>query len=670
MSKYINEFPQHFVSPGVPAFNYRIYFGEPNQNPLTNPKTVYSDAGLTVPIAQPLILNSDGLYGQEVFLNGEYSIQINTPSTVANPDGVIWQSAPSITGISGSLNTVSTVADAKASTNLLDGQGVYILGYYAAADGGGGMYVYDASSAETANDGTVLALDTLAGRLIYSDVAPATVKTFGAVGDGVTDDTAAIQAALDLGIKHIYFPEGTYLISSSRLFITNPVSLIGSNSAEMIAADGLTYGSVSTDGNGFIDVLDSTGVTFRGLTLTTLETSAVSACVHFRGCSDVTVTNCTFNTPNNPNGSKCIIVQRSPNTPTYQVRNILVSGNIFNQSSNSCLIIGDAATHPTNILIDGNIINGRDAVVYGSSIKVDKYTNNCVISNNTIDGNGYGSEGITVEQGSYNCLVTGNTIHDCTDFGVKLSTDSADFADAFDNITISNNTIYSITSGSGYGVFMDSTGSVSDSITIKGNVITDVKSGIREAINNQTNLVITGNQINNPTTVGLSIQSNNTIIEGNIVKGAASILSLNTAGSPTGLVVVNNIFELDDGNSAISYSFGVAHSSDYVLRGNSGLRANSERASGTFTIAPDIEVSEIYASAGAVTSTLPDGSYAGQIKVIHGSVSGSWNSSTVSVSNHETSSPEIFTFPVRTASITLMWDTHKWVTISLSGATL
>ena len=496
------------------------------------------------------------------------------------------------------------------------------------------------------------------------------VKDFGAVGDGVTDDTAAIQAALDTGSKQVNFPEGTYSISSNRLFITNPVSLVGFNSAELIAADGLTYGSASTVGNGFIDVLDSVGVTFSGLTFTTLETSTISACVHFRGCSDVKVTNCTFNTPNNPNGSKCIIVQRSPNTPTFQVRNILVSGNIFNQSSNACLIIGDAATHPTNILIDGNIINGRDTVVYGSSIKVDKYTNNCVISNNTINGNGSGSEGITIEQGSYNCLVTGNTIHDCTDFGVKLTTDSADFAAAFATITVSNNTIYSITSGSGYGIYMDSTGAVSDNITIKGNVITDVKSGIREAINNQTNLVITGNHINNPTTVGLSIQSNNTIVEGNIVKGTASVLSLSTAGSPTGLVVMNNIFEVDNGNSAISYSYGAPHSSDYVLRGNSGLRANSERVTGTFTLAPDIAVSEVYTSAGAVTSILPDGSYAGQIKVIHGSVSGSWNSSTVSVSNHETSNPEVFTLPIRTASITLMWDAHKWVTLSSSGSTI
>jgi hypothetical protein len=44
------------------------------------------------------------------------------------------------------------------------------------------------------------------------------VKDFGAVGDGVTDDAAAIQAAIDYGISltaaTIYFPSGTYLISS------------------------------------------------------------------------------------------------------------------------------------------------------------------------------------------------------------------------------------------------------------------------------------------------------------------------------------------------------------------------------------------------------------------------------------------------------------------------
>lgn len=43
------------------------------------------------------------------------------------------------------------------------------------------------------------------------------VKDFGAVGDGVTDDTAAIQAALNVG-QSVYIPPGTYLFSTLTVY--------------------------------------------------------------------------------------------------------------------------------------------------------------------------------------------------------------------------------------------------------------------------------------------------------------------------------------------------------------------------------------------------------------------------------------------------------------------
>jgi len=54
----------------------------------------------------------------------------------------------------------------------------------------------------------------------------ASVKNYGAVGDGVADDTTAIQAALNSGGR-IYFPAGTYIISSALTVTSNYTSVVG-----------------------------------------------------------------------------------------------------------------------------------------------------------------------------------------------------------------------------------------------------------------------------------------------------------------------------------------------------------------------------------------------------------------------------------------------------------
>lgn len=55
----------------------------------------------------------------------------------------------------------------------------------------------------------------------------ASVIGFGAVGDGVNDDTAAIQAAVNSGAKNILFPPGAYLVSSPILIQTSGMVIRG-----------------------------------------------------------------------------------------------------------------------------------------------------------------------------------------------------------------------------------------------------------------------------------------------------------------------------------------------------------------------------------------------------------------------------------------------------------
>lgn len=65
------------------------------------------------------------------------------------------------------------------------------------------------------------------GRTVESKLNEvSSVKDFGAVGDGITDDTSAIQSALS-SKTIIYFPSGTYLISGTLNLSKNGHSLIG-----------------------------------------------------------------------------------------------------------------------------------------------------------------------------------------------------------------------------------------------------------------------------------------------------------------------------------------------------------------------------------------------------------------------------------------------------------
>ena len=66
--------------------------------------------------------------------------------------------------------------------------------------------------------------------------APNNVRDFGAKGDGTTDDSTAIQAALDLK-GQVYIPSGTYLINTT-LKIKSNTKLYGDGIEATILKEG------------------------------------------------------------------------------------------------------------------------------------------------------------------------------------------------------------------------------------------------------------------------------------------------------------------------------------------------------------------------------------------------------------------------------------------------
>lgn len=125
------------------------------------------------------------------------------------------------------------------------------------------------------------------------------VKDFGAVGDGVANDTAAVQAAIDEicnaeGI--LLFPPGTYALSAPLTFpnksfvirgsgptATNISEIPGSGQIKLFDMSGANGPSVVIEHMGFLgqQVVPVTAVTvyiFQHLTVLVLSTAGLAVC--------------------------------------------------------------------------------------------------------------------------------------------------------------------------------------------------------------------------------------------------------------------------------------------------------------------------------------------------------------------------------------------------------
>lgn len=102
------------------------------------------------------------------------------------------------------------------------------------------------AAAAAAEVSAVAAAAAAAAATLYNNV-----KTFGAVGDGVADDTVAIQGALDDAAatgRAVYFPTGIYLISDSLVYSARRISMFGDGNPAPKSPGSETEGIVATSG--------------------------------------------------------------------------------------------------------------------------------------------------------------------------------------------------------------------------------------------------------------------------------------------------------------------------------------------------------------------------------------------------------------------------------------
>lgn len=350
--------------------------------------------------------------------------------------------------------------------------------------------------------------------------AEVNVLDYGVVGDGVANDTAAIQAAIaaikTAGGGTLYFPAGTYkVVFPSGLTAYRSLFALPSNTAVVFEQGAQMNASAVPGASLFAAVfgvdktaLPVSNLRFEGINITQvapgggeelasaimLESGADSAVA---SVSNVTINGCSFFNF----GSAIYVLQRtSVGTSERQVNNVTITNNFG--EGNLSFITADGA----EMLIDSNIARGLKPDPTGTFDAVTIHSGaNISVTNN--DFSYYGEFGVNVRNspenkcGSSNITITGNVIHSILLKCVGISLAAGEGVYGVRNVVVSGNTL---SSGSdtnvSVGVLVDfgsaNANTPLDRIAITGNTLFNLNSSIIvQSVVNEfiSNVSISGN---------------------------------------------------------------------------------------------------------------------------------------------------------------------------------
>lgn len=487
-----------------------------------------------------------------------------------------------------------------ASSELHNNQIVSTAGYYSPFDGGGATYIITSNPPEGFYEivGSLFAVIVDTGNLTF--------KSFGCKGDGVTDDTARFQAAINEVTEISGLAQDTYLISSTINIsgkIKNATILIPSN---VSLANGVLYATnksnislqnLNIKGTGTFPELDGNldiNAKIYVYMCDNIEINGCSIelythCVILDKCSNISVKNnsFTYQTADGNNYSKIMLSIRN----CTDGEAIISENSFIAQTENFALNTSPGAIFIANSTIKCLIKNNKFIKVGRAQgpeplSPVDLYTGN---KNITIDANYFenccrlsrisNTSFVSIINNIFNEISATNpdspliVIFNSSRYSLKVDTGS---------IVVAGNIInQKSTAVSFVGASTQYADIAPHDLLIQNNIITSTSQKIFDVTGGVSNLKISGNKgsaqngyfilLNQE---GTTIENKNVIISDNEFSGNSGILESNKLTSVSNLEIKNNNF-----NSAL----GISIKSPAVIHGNNIINLTGNPNDGIVT---------------------------------------------------------------------------------------
>lgn len=595
---------------GTPLDDGYLYIGAINQDPEQNPIQVFWDSNLTIPATQPIRTSNGYAYRNGtpalLYTGGEFSITIRNKReefVLYSPVGYGFDPA----AVSASVVKNDFVGDGvevnfvlSAAPSTILATNIFINGVYQEKDSytlSGNTITFSIapplnSSIEVMTNETGVINSGNATAITYTLTAAGavqqtvqtkleqyvSVKDFGAVGDGVTDDRVAIQAALNAS-KSVYFPA-----PSVSYYISDSVS---PQSNTLIYGDG--FSSHIQVPNGTVNcfyVNGVSGVIVRDLkisTVTQTNATAYKCAVLINNSANCLVENVlVFNMGHWGVGiydaSGCIVrgcrfatwfgtVQDSAGIAVYNnSNNNLIEENYCLANSDHGILVQDpnsGATPTGNSIVNNKVANAKtDGIVVYVTTAYDTQT--LVSGNRVFDIVGTGLSGQSGHgiyiQSAGGAIVSNNTLTNCCQstssfetqvvgaIGVATGDTTTYPSGTINQVIVVNN---HITAQRGPAIAVQTCGVP---VLVEGNTILSTgTTAVRgEAIYsvNANGLQVKNNIIAhaNANYSAINIGASNTVIDGvavvgNRIRGNVFGISFNVTGTGTftNAVITNNI---------------------------------------------------------------------------------------------------------------------------------